>query len=180
MGFRSFDRHDKRNTALSLLSTILGGGMSSRLFQKMREELGICYYVHSGKDAFTTHGNFYISAGVSNSRIKEAIEGILEEVKKIRDGEVTEKELRKAKDYRIGNIFLGLESSDDFANFYGGQEILRDKKVLTADEISKMIEKVTAKDIQKVAKEVFKNEVMNLAIVGPFKDEGEFKKILSI
>ena len=180
LGFRSFDRYDKRNTALGLLSAMLGGGMSSRLFQKMREELGICYYVYSGKYASTTYGSLAISAGVSNTRVKEAISGILEEVQKIVVEEVPEKELRKVKDYMIGNMFLGLESSDSLADFYGFQELLHHKKILSPDEIVAKIEKVTAKDIQKVAKEVLKNEGLNLALVGPFKDGEEFLPLLKV
>jgi predicted Zn-dependent peptidase len=180
IGFRAFDRYDKRNTALSLLSTVLGGGMSSRLFQKMREELGICYYVRSGKNSYVTHGNFVISAGVSNTRVNEAIVGILEEVKKISLEIIPEIELRKAKDYLTGTMFLGLESSDSLADFYGFQELLHDKKIQTPDDLVKKIEKITAKEIQKVAKEILKNEGLNLAMVGPFKDEKEFVRLLKI
>lgn len=180
IGFRAFDRYDKRNPALSLLSTVLGGGMSSRLFQKMREDLGICYYVRSGKNTYTTHGSFAISAGVANLRVKEAIGGILEEVRRISNESIPEQELRKAKDYKIGNMFLGLESSDSLADFYGFQELMHDKKILTPEDMVLKVEKVTSKDIQKVAKEILKNEGLNLAIVGPFKEEGEFKALLKV
>lgn len=180
LGFRAFNRYDKRNTALSLLSTVLGGGMSSRLFQKMREELGICYYVRSGKNSYVTHGNFAIAAGVSNTRVKEAIGGILEEIKKIASEVIPEVELRKAKDYIIGNMFLGLESSDSLADFYGFQELLHDKKILTPDDVVAKIEKITAKEIQKVAKEILKSDGVNLAMVGPFKDEKEFLTLLKV
>jgi len=180
IGFRAFDRYDKRNKALSLLSTILGGGMSSRLFQKMREELGICYYVCSGKNMYTTHGNFTIAAGVSNTRLNEAIKGILEEVKRIAKEPISETELRKAKDYMIGTMFLGLESSDSLANFYGFQELLHDKKIQTPDDLVKKVEKITAKELQKVAQDILKNEGLNLAIVGPFKDEKVFLPLLKL
>jgi predicted Zn-dependent peptidase len=180
IGFRTFDRYDKRNMTLALLSTVLGGGMSSRLFQKMREELGICYYVRSSKNSYTTHGNFVVSAGVSNTRVKEAVNGILEEVKKIKNELIPENELRKAKDYLTGIMFLGLESSDSLADFYGFQELLHDKKIQTPDDLVKKIEKITAKDIQKLAKEILKNEGMNLAMVGPFKSKGEFLPLLRL
>ena len=112
--------------------------------------------------------------------MKEAISGILEEVRKIAQELVPAQELRKAKDYLVGNMFLGLESSDSLADFYGFQEISHDKKILTPDDIVAKIEKVTAKDIQKVAQEILKNEGLNLAIVGPFKDEKEFLLLLKI
>ena len=180
IGFRGFDRYDKRNTALTLLSTVLGGGMSSRLFQKMREDLGICYYVGSGKNSYVTHGNFAIFAGVANVRVKEAISGILEEVKRIANEPIPEIELRKAKDYRIGTMFLGLESSDSLADFYGFQELLHDKKIRTPEDIVAKIEKITAKEIQKVAQDILRNEGMSLAMVGPYKDTGEFLPLLRI
>lgn len=180
IGFRAFDRYEKRNTTLALLSTVLGAGMSSRLFQKMREELGICYYVRSSKSAYRTHGYFSISAGVSNTRVKEAINGILEEVRKISNEIIPENELRKAKDYLIGTMYLGLESSDSLADFYGFQELLHDKKIQTPDDIVLKIEKITAKEIQKLAKEILKNEGLNLAIVGPFNGEAEFLPLLRL
>jgi predicted Zn-dependent peptidase len=180
IGFRAFDRYDKRNTALSLLSIVLGGGMSSRLFQKMREELGICYYVRSMKSMYTTHGTFSVCAGVSNTRVKEAIEGIMEEFKNISKELIPETELRKAKDYLVGTMYLGLESSDSLADFYGFQELLHDKKIQTPEDLVLKIEKITAKEIQKLAIEILKNEGLNLAMVGPFKDEKEFIPLLKL
>ncbi len=177
LGFRAFDLYDKRNWALSLLSVILGGGMSSRLFQKMREELGICYYVRSGKNAYTTHGDFAISAGVANDRLEEALVGIIEELNKLKTDKVLERELRKAKDYQIGNLFLGLEGSDDFAEFYGFQEISHEK-IMTPAECVKKIEAVTIKDIQDMAKKIFDKKHANLAIVGPKKDDKNLIKLL--
>ena len=180
IGFRAFERGDRRNSTLGLLSTILGGGMSSRLFQKMREELGICYYVRSSKNTYRTHGDFAISAGVSNARVREAVSGIMAEIKKMTVESISEAELRKAKDYSIGNMFLALESSDSLADFFGFQELLHDKKIKTAEDIVKDIEKVSSKDILKLSKEIFKNSSLNLAVVGPYKDEKEFLDILSV
>jgi predicted Zn-dependent peptidase len=177
IGFRSFDTYSKNNIAVGLLSTILGGGMSSRLFTKMREELGICYYIRSGNSTSTDHGEFCISAGVSNSRLEEAVKGIVEEVKSIVESPVDEVELRKAKDYRIGNLYLGLESSDDFSDFYGGQEI-NHKEIMTPDEVAKRIEAVTAEEIQALAKEIFVPSRATLALVGPATDTEKLKSLL--
>jgi len=179
IGVRSFDLYDKRAPALRLLSVILGNGMSSRLFQKMREELGICYYVRCSVDSLTDHGVFAISAGVDSGRIEEGIKGILEEMTKIRDEKVPEAELRKAKDYLIGNMYLGLESSDAQANFFGAQEIFKEK-IKTPKELEKEIEKITASDISKVAKKIIVNKNLNMAIVGKYKDESRFKNILKV
>lgn len=177
IGFRSFDTYNKKNTAVGLLSTILGGGMSSRLFSKMREELGICYYIRSGNSASTDHGEFCISAGVSNARLEEAVKGIVDEIKKMVEEKVDEAELRKAKDYRTGNLYLGLESSDDFSDFYGGQEI-NHKEIVTPDEVAKRIEAVTAEEIQALAKEILVSSQATLALVGPATDTEKLKSLL--
>ena len=177
IGVRTFDLYDKRMPTLKVLSTVLGGGVSSRLFQKMREELGICYYVHSSINDLTDHGNFIVSAGVDKSRLDVAIEGILGEIKKIRDEKIPALELRKAKDYLIGRMYLGLESSDSLAQFYGFQEIMRDK-IKTPKEMEKEIEKISAVDIQKLAKQIFTNKNLNMAIVGDVKDPKSIKQIL--
>lgn len=179
IGLRAFGVYDKKTPAFKLFTTILGNGMSSRLFQKMREELGICYYVRALADQFTDHGTFVIGAGVDSSRIEEGINGILSELKKIRDEKVGKEELQKAKDYLIGNMYLGLESSDSLADFYGLQEILREE-IKTPKEIEKEIEKVTAEDIGKIAKSIIKNNGLNMAIVGKYKDEERFRKILKV
>ena len=179
IGVRSFDLYDKRVPALGVLSAILGNGMSSRLFQKMREKLGICYYVRSSANELTDHGTLAISAGVDSGRVDQGIKGILEEMVKIRDEKIPESELRKAKDFLIGNMYLGLESSDSLANFYGFQEILKDK-IKTPKDLEKEIEKVTSSDITKVAKEVITNKGLNMAIVGKYKDNSRFKNILKV
>lgn len=179
IGVRTFDVYNKQNTALKVLATILGNGMSSRLFQKMREDLGICYYVKTIPDQFTDHGALLIGAGVDSNRVEEGINGILGELKRIRDEKVDEKELKKAKDYVIGNMYLGLESSDSLTEFYGLQEILREK-IKTPKEIEKEINKITVNDIAKVAKAIIKNDRLNMAIVGKYKDEEKFRKILKV
>jgi predicted Zn-dependent peptidase len=179
LGMRAYNIYDKKMPALRLLSAVLGRGMSSRLFQKMRDELGLCYYVRSETGDFTDHGFFAVSAGVDSSRVEEGVEGILGELKRIRDEKIPESELRKAKDYMIGNMYLNLESSDSLAQFFGFQEIFKEK-IKTPKDIEKEIEKITANDISKVAKEIIQNKKLNLAIVGKYKDESRFKKILKV
>lgn len=179
LGFRAYKAKDKRNWPLSVLSTILGKGMSSRLFIKMREELGICYYVHTSMNLATDHGYFSVSAGVGNQRAKEAIAAILAELKKIKTEGVGEKELRKAKDFMIGNLSLDLEGSDDYANYYGFQEILREEVLQPSAHIKK-IEAVTAKEIIKVAEHILTKNTLNLSLIGPFKNSSDFLPLLSI
>jgi len=179
MGVRSFDLFSKKNAALSVLGGVLGGGMSSRLFQKLREEMGVGYYVRAGNDPYTDHGFFQISAGVDNKRVYEVVEAVLEECRKLKNEEVSEEELNKVKECLIGNMKLSLESTDDIAGFYGAQELLK-KEIKTADEKAEEIRKVTSKQIQDLAKEIFKNEKLNLALIGPFKEKAKFSKILKL
>lgn len=177
LGVRSYDLFNKNNATLSLLSGVLGGGMSSRLFQKLREEMGVGYYVRAYNDASTDHGFFQISAGVDNKRIHEVLEAVLEECRKLKTYEVPKDELEKTKEYLIGNMKLSLESSDDIANFYGAQELLK-KKVVLAEEKAQELRKVTAKDVKDLANKIFVNKNLNLALIGPFKEEKNFLKNL--
>jgi len=179
MGFRSYDLYNEKNYALRQASTILGGGMSSRLFQKMREELGICYYVRSANYCLTDYGYFFVSIGVGNSRTEEAVKVLVEEFKKIRDEGVTKEEISRAKDIILGNIANGLETSADWAEYYGEQETLHEK-ITTPKEDEKKVRSVTEKDIKKVLNEVIQNKNLNLAIVGPHKNSAKFKKLLKI
>lgn len=177
LGVRTYDLFSEKNVVLSLLGGVLGGGMSSRLFIKLREEMGAGYYVRAYNDAYTDHGFLQISAGVNNQRIDEVLTAVLEECKKLKNQKVSEEELDKVKEYLIGNMKLSLESSDDIANFFGGQELLK-REILDAPEKIKKIRKVTADQIQVLAKDIFKNNKLNLALIGPFKDSKRFLKIL--
>ncbi len=174
---RTYDLFHKQNAGLIVLSGILGGGMSSRLFQKLREEMGVGYYVRAYNDTYTDHGFFQISAGVDNKRIDEVIEAVLLECKKLKDYKVSKEELDKVKECLIGNMKLLLESTDDIANFYGGQELLK-KELRSAEQKAIEIRKVTARQIQTLAGDIFKDKKLNLALIGPFKDKAKFQKIL--
>ncbi len=178
LGVKTYDMHNANNPALSVLSGILGKGMSSRLFQKLRDEMGVGYYVSAGNHAFTDHGFFSVNTGVCNDRAKEVIKAILEECKKLTTEEVPEKELKKVKDFITGNFVLALESSDSFAEFYGLQEIVH-KEIKDSNKVIQDINKVTAKDVKTLAKKIFKDERLSLALVGPFKDKKAFEKILT-
>ncbi len=177
LGVRTYGLFNKKSAVLSVLGGVLGGGMSSRLFVKLREEMGVGYYVRAYNDAYTDHGFFQISAGVDNKRIDEVIYAVLEECRKLKKFKVTPEELNKVKECLIGNMKLTLESSDDIANFHGGQELLK-REILTAEEKAKEIRKVTASQIQAMAKDIFKNEKLNLALIGPFKEKEKFLKML--
>jgi len=179
LGFRAFDLFDKRRYALQVLGDILGGGMSSRLFKKVREELGAAYYIHADEELFLDHGIFSISAGVDHAKIEIVIKAILEECRKLSETDVPAEELQRSKDHMIGGLLLGLETSDQLASFYGGQEILT-KDILQPKEIIDRINATTGKEVRAVAKVIFKNKGLNLAIIGPYRNQTIFEKILTI
>jgi predicted Zn-dependent peptidase len=174
IGARTFKITDKRISTMRVLATVLGKGMSSRLFSRMRDELGLCYYVKTDHDAMTDHGVLTISAGVDNARVEEAVKEILIQCKKLADEPVSDAELKKAKDYIAGTSMLDLETSDSRAEFAGFQEVMKGKIEMPADLIAQA-QKVTAEDIQKLAQEMFVNEGLNMAVTGRFKDESSFK-----
>jgi predicted Zn-dependent peptidase len=179
LGFRAYDASNKKIPTLNVLTSVIGKGMSSRLFQKLRNEMGVCYYVRGEADPYTDHGYFAISTGVDKKRTEEVIKVLLEEVKKLSNELVSDEELNKAKEYLIGNLYLNLETSDSQAEFYALQEVVTGK-IKNPQDIEKEIRKVTAKDVQKIAKEIFQNKNLNLAIVGEVKNKQAIKKALSI
>lgn len=177
LGVRSFNLFDKRNIAVTMLGGVLGAGMSSRLFSKLREEMGVAYYVRAYNSASLDHGSFQISAGVNNERVIEVLREIIKECNLLIKEKVKEKELDKVKALIIGNMKMSLEATDDIANYYGGQELMK-REIKSLDEKIKEIKKVTIDDIQKMAKNIFKTKNLNLAIIGPYKEKKEFLDIL--
>jgi predicted Zn-dependent peptidase len=173
LGFRSFDTYHKDNAAMSMLSGVLGAGMSSRLFQKVRDEMGCGYYVGAYHDNSTDTGVLTLRAGVAPDRAVEVVEALLAECTKLTKELVSEGELSKVREIASGGIFMGLESSDAVAEFYGGQAILR-KDVLSASEIENKLRAVTPKDIMRVAKKVCIPKNLNLAVLGPHKKDTAF------
>ena len=177
VGVRAFDIFDKRKYAIDLLADILGGGMSSRLFQKIREEMGAAYYVKSEADLLSDHGFLTASAGVDNNKVSEAIKAVVEEFERLVKEPIEKEELQRVKDRCVGGLIMGLETSDQLAGFYGGQEIIT-KKIVSPEETIKKIQAVKVEEISAVAKDIFKNNKLNLAIIGPFKEKPRFEQIL--
>ncbi len=178
IGFRAFDVHDKRRFALGTLTSVLGSGMSSRLYKKIRHEMGAAYYIHADADLDTNSGIIAVSAGASINKIREVIQAILDEFKQLTEKPVGEKELAKVKEHMIGNLFLALETSDNLAMFYSGQRV-RGLDPLTAEEIAEKITAITAEEILDVARDIFVNDGLNLAVVGPFENDS-FSDILKV
>ncbi len=179
MGFRAFDAHDKRKYALQLAAEILGGGMSSRLFQKVREELGAAYYVRCEPDLYTDHGLIAMSAGLDHSKIEAALQAALGEFTRLKEEKVSAADLKKAKEHFIGELFLSLEGSDAIAGFYASQELLGLGGLKAPEEVAQRIGAVTTAEIQAVAKSVFTGRNLNLAVIGPFKKRS-FRRLLRV
>src|SRR3989344_652962 len=179
VAMHAFGAKDKRLPALTVAAEILGQGMSSRLFHKLRDEMGACYYVKAFTDTYTDHGLFAITIGVDPSKTKASLKAILEECDKLCNTLVPEAEMKKAKEHYVGHLFMGLETTDDIARFYVEQEVSTIKLKLP-QEIEKEIRKVTAEDVRRVAREIFQNKNLNLAIVGNISDSKRIKKMLSL
>ena len=179
LGVRSYNIFHPQKYSVELLAVILGGMMSSRLFIELREKLGLAYDIRTSVDSNPDTGFLVTQAGVDNRNVAQAISIILKEYKKISQEKVPVSELKKAKDYIKGRMSLSLESSDAQASFYGTQELLK-KKILTPQEIYAKINKVTDRDILKVAQALFQPRNLNLAILGPFKDKSKFRKLLKL
>lgn len=177
LGVRAYNLFHPQQYAQDLLGALLGGMMSSRLFIKIREELGMAYYITTTVSSFTDTGYLVTQAGVDNRRVEKAISIILKEYKKIFQKGIPLKELKKGQDHLIGKMTLLLEASDAQTSFYGLQEIL-ERKILTQKEICDKINKVKTNDILRVARDIFKPSKLNLALIGPFKEKEKFEKLL--
>ncbi|MCH8048678.1 insulinase family protein [Patescibacteria group bacterium] len=176
-GARGYNLFAKERHSQRLLSMILGGMMSSRLWIEIREKLGLAYYVSTQSSFETDIGYIITKAGIKNDSVEKAVQIIAREYKKIAQTNVSRDELQKVKDYIKGSMALELESSDDKAFFYGMQELLQ-KEVFTLDDIYDKIEKVSIEDIRKAASDILRPENLNLVVLGPFKDKAKFSKLL--
>jgi predicted Zn-dependent peptidase len=169
IGGRALAQSDPRRYALGLLNVILGEGMSSRLFQEIREKRGLAYDVSSYVNFLRDTGAAVVSAGVHPQNAEQAIEAILAEVDKLRRVPVPAEELRRAKEFSKGRLQLRMEDSRSVAGWYGSQELLTGK-LETVDEVTAAIDAVTAEEIQAVAQAIFTDDWLNAALIGPFED----------
>lgn len=177
LGVRSPRLGNPDRYKIAVLNTILGGGMSSRLFIEVRERRGLAYYVRSGSEEYLDAGSLTVQAGVEPKNIEEAIKVVLSELEKITQKRVASEELNKAKEYLKGKLILELEDSREVASMFGLQQLL-EKKIRTPEKIILEIDKITSADVAQVAKGLFVNEKLNLGLIGPFKDQNRFEKIL--
>ncbi len=179
LGVRAYNIFSQKRYPLAVLANLLGGNMSSRLFTEIREKRGMAYHVRAMAEAYTDSGYLITHAGLDNKRTVDAIKVIIKEYRKLKEKKVSKAELQKAKDNIKGHLYLGLETSEAWATYFGEQEILKGK-IDTPEKQCQMIDKVSQNDILKVAKEIFRNDKLNLALIGPFKDKEKFQKLLKL
>jgi predicted Zn-dependent peptidase len=167
------DRH-----VLTLLSVILGEGMSSRLFLELRERRGLVYDVHSYVSHFLDTGAFTVYAGMDPAKAVDALKVILNELVRLRDG-VGEEELAKAKELTKGRLLLRLEDTRSVAGWLGAQELLLGE-VRTPDQILALLEAVTVEDVQRIAQGLLVDDQLHMALVGPFRSDRRFAPLLKL
>ncbi len=169
--------HPKRFT-LDLLNTILGEGMSSRLFVEIRDKLGLAYSIHSYAEHFLDTGSVTVYAGVELQNLPTVIKAILEQLSQLKEL-VPESELTKAKEQSKGRLLLRMEDSRSVAGWMGGQEILTGR-ILSVDQIISIIDAITADELKQLAQELLVGSRLRLAVVGPVTKEEPLEELLKL
>jgi len=177
LGVRGYPIGHPNRYALQLLAVVLGGGMSSRLFTEVREKRGLAYYVHASHSGYSDTGTFYSGAGVDVDRIDEAITTILGELRKVAAEPVPAEELGKARGYTKGRFVLRLETPQGTIQYGLRREVL-EGEIEEPDELLARLDEVTVEDVQRVARDLFEDKRLYLALVGPFDDPSRFEKLL--
>ncbi len=179
VGLSAYAYGDKKNYPLQILSTVLGGGMSSRMFLRIRERMGLAYYVATSINNYLDTGNFFVRAGLKVASASKALEIILEELRKVRDEGISKKELIKAKEYIKGKMALSTEDPHDRLEWYLSQEAFVGK-IKTLEQVYKLVDEVSLEQINAVAHELIRNDKLTLALIGPFADKSIFEKRLKL
>jgi predicted Zn-dependent peptidase len=162
---------------LQVLATILGGGMSSRLFTEVRERRGLAYYVFGINHSYTDTGSLFSQAGVDINRIDKAVSTIAAELRKVAAEPIPADELEKARSFAKGRFVLQLESPQGLIMFGLRRVVLEGEAPEIADVLAEL-DRVTADDVQRVARDLVDGRGLNLAVIGPFDDAERFEKLL--
>ncbi|KKT87364.1 MAG: Peptidase M16 domain protein [Microgenomates group bacterium GW2011_GWA1_Microgenomates_45_10] len=181
LGARAFAQSDPDRSIFYVLNSILGQGMSSRLFLNVREKKGLAYSVSSETALYSDAGLWVAYAGLNKEKMQDGIGGILEEMKRIREVKVGEKELTEAKEKIRGPLVFLLENPFKVAEFYGLKAVTN-QELEGPEQEAEAVMAVTAEDVRRVAQRLFTNARLNLAVVGPYKPEEKerFLKVLRI
>lgn len=178
LGHPAISYNDDRRYTQAMIDCILSSGMSSRLFQEIRERRGLVYAVFGYFRQYTDVGQGVIYAGTDPQRVDETVNAILDELDKLRSDPVPETELRRNKELCKGQILMGLEDSRSVASWIGGQE-LTFGEVLSPYEVMDRIEAVQAEDMLDLAREIFRDDLYNLVLIGPYQDSEHFRSLLA-
>lgn len=179
LAVRGLPLHHPDRYALSLLSVVLGEGMSSRLALELRERLGLCYDVHSYVSFFLDAGSFAVYAGVDPANARDALRALVTELARLRERGVPEEELSRARELTKGRLLLRLEDTRAVSDWLGAQELLAGR-VRTVDEVTRLIDAVTVEDVGLLARRLFVADQLNLAVVGPFRSSRRFLPLLRL
>jgi predicted Zn-dependent peptidase len=179
LGFRTCSRHDPRRYALRLLNTILGENMSSRLFQIVREDHGLAYSIYSSPSLFADTGDFVISAGLDTDNLEKTLRLITRELRRISERAPSLAETRRAQEYLVGQIDLGAESTESQMNNVG-EQLLGYGKVMTSAQMKSRFLKVSPAEICSAARDFFRADRLNLALVTPLKSDKHLKKAICL
>jgi predicted Zn-dependent peptidase len=179
LGFPGLKRDDDDRFTLSVLSTVLGGNSSARLFNEIREKRGLAYYAYASTSSYVDTGSIYAFEGVDPTRVDEAIKLTIKEFMSLGAGEVEKTELDRAKEYVKGKLILEWEDSQSVALTYAKKAALS-TKVETPDEILKGISRVSEDGVKRVAKKLFVPGKMNLALIGAYRGSERFEKLLKL
>ena len=172
LGFHSFRRDHPLRYALGLLHIILGGNMSSRLFNELREKKGLAYEIGTQVKYFQDTGAFIVHAGIDNRKVNESVELIFKELEKAKDKPVGIDEFKRAKEFYLGQLALSLEETLDHMLWIGESTATLDR-AFSFQDIVKEINSIKREDIREVAKSIFQEKSLNLALIGPLKDSKE-------
>jgi len=175
-GFHAFKRDHPDRHSLSLTNIILGANMSSRLFHIVRDELALCYEISSGLRKYEDTGAFTVSAGVDNKKVAKAIDVILDVLGSMKKAVTPEDELKRAKEYYKGQLLFALEDTMSLM-LWLGEKVISGEKEFDPKKIMKEIDKIKPEDIMRISKDIFKDDNLNLAIIGPVKDEPRIREV---
>ncbi|HTP57141.1 MAG TPA: pitrilysin family protein [Candidatus Paceibacterota bacterium] len=178
LGVRAFDMFDERRYPLALMAQILGGGMSSRLFDEVRSKRGLAYYIWASSQLYTDSGYFEVGVGLNPAKGAEGLSVVLGELAKVAVAGVTDEELRRVKDQAEGRMAFALESTNGTADDYGSSLLFHGHVITPEEELAKIMA-VTKDQIRDVAAGLFHDERLNLAVIGPKTEPEQFRDILT-
>jgi len=178
LGFRGYDASDPKRYSAEVLASVLGGSWSARMWDRIREKLGLAYTVFTAHESYSNRGYLLTYAGVDHRNVEATIRSALEEYRRIVQEAVPEAELKRVKDYIRGTTLIGLEQSNAVASFVGTEEMVTGKP-MTIEEVFAKIDEVSVENVRAVAQEIIRPERLNLAMIGPFTKGEPFEELLN-